>query len=416
MATSDQRRPPAASPAAGPAAGAAPAQAAAKPAGTSTLAVHAGRAESPAKPFGDPIYQVAAFTFPSVAASDATFAGSVPGHVYTRFGNPNTDALAQGVAALEGAPAGAAFASGMGAITCLILAAAGPGSHIVAQADVYGGTRHLLAGELGRLGFSTTFADGAEVPAFRAACRADTRIFLVETVSNPLLRVADIAGLAALAAERGAVLVVDNTFATPCLYQPLAEGAHAVAHSATKALGGHGDLTAGVIAGPVDLVGRAQKIGIGMGFSLDPFAAWLACRGIKTLALRVERSSANALHCAGFLAGHPAVAAVFYPGLRCHPEHERARRMFSGVFGSMLSFTLRGGLEAVERFVARARLIRFVPSLGDVATTVTHPASTSHRSIAPEERRRMGIEDGLLRLSLGIEDAHDILSDLDLAL
>lgn len=388
----------------------------AQAAGASTRAVHASRAEAPTAPFGDPIYQVAAFTFPSVAASDAVFGGSAPGHVYTRFGNPNTDGLARGVAALEAAPAGAAFASGMAAITCLILAACGPGDHVVAQADAYGGTRHLLADELSRLGIAASFADVPEVAAFAAACRPNTRLFLVETVSNPLLRVADIEGLAALAHERGARLLVDNTFTTPCLYQPLKAGADAVLHSATKYLGGHGDVTAGVAAGPDELIDRAKKIGIGLGLSLDAFSAWLACRGMKTLALRMERSSANAARCAAHLAAHPAVAQTFYPGLDRHPDHERARRMLGDTFGAMVSFTLRGGLAAVERFLAGARLIRFVPSLGDVSTTVTHPASTSHRALSAEERRRMGIDDGLLRLSVGIEDLSDILADLDAAL
>ena len=387
--------------------------------GLSTLSVHgAGTGDegpSPSTPTAPPIYQTSVYSFPDLASLDAVQDGTARGYMYGRYGLPNHTALERAVAALEGAEAAVACASGMGAIAAALLAALSGGGKVAAAREVYGGTYGLLE-ELGRFGVGTTWVDAGNIPEVEAALGEGCRLLLVETLSNPLVRVADLPALAAAAHRAGALLLVDNTFATPCLCRPLAHGADAVVHSATKFLGGHSDLTAGVLVGTASFIREARRVAMRFGPTLGPHDAWLAVRGMKTLSLRMARSCENALALATFLAGHPNVAAVHYPGLPSHPGHPLARRLLMGGFGGVLAFELRGGLEAADALVKALRLITLVPSLGGVATTLSHPVKTSHRDLSPAERERLGVRDGLLRLSVGIEDAADLTADLAEAL
>ncbi|MGH7394946.1 MAG: trans-sulfuration enzyme family protein [Candidatus Methylomirabilales bacterium] len=387
--------------------------------GLSTLSVHgAGTGDegpSPSTPTAPPIYQTSAYSFPDLASLDAVQDGTVQGYMYGRYGLPNHTALERAMAALEGAEAGLACASGMGAIAAALLAALSGGGKVAAARDVYGGTYGLLE-EFGRFGVRTTWVDAGNLAEVEAALQEGCRLLLVETLSNPLVRVADLPALAAAAHRAGALFLVDNTFATPCLCRPLGHGADAVVHSATKFLGGHGDLTAGVLVGTASFIREARRVAMRFGPTLGPHDAWLAVRGMKTLSLRMARTCENALALAAFLAGHPKVTAVHYPGLPSHPGNPLARRLLTGGFGGVLAFELRGGLAAADALVKALRLIRLVPSLGGVATTLSHPVKTSHRSLSPAERERLGVRDGLLRLSVGIEDAPDLTADLAQAL
>lgn len=368
------------------------------------------------RPLTPPIYQTSVFVFDDLDRVDAVWEGREPGFIYGRFGTPNHAELEETVARLEGAEAAVTAASGMGALTSLFLATLAPGDHLVAGRDLYGATAALLREELARAGVEVSLVDAADPDAVEAALTGRTRAIFAETVSNPLLRLADLPALAALAWGRGLQLLVDNTFASPALLRPLGLGATAVVHSATKYLAGHGDTTAGVVAGPRSLMERVRKVVIRMGLNLGPFDAWLTQRGLRTLALRMERQSANALALARFLEGRPEVARVFYLGLESHPQRALARRLFPDGAGGMVAFELRGGAEAVGVLMKGLRLIEFAPSFGDVATTWSYPARTSHRSLGPEERKALGIGDGLVRLSVGIEAVEDLTADLGGAL
>lgn len=383
--------------------------------GLSTLSVHgAGAAEErvfPSSPTAPPIHQTSVYTFPDLASLDAVQDGTAQGYIYARYGLPNHTALGRAVAALEGGEAALACASGMGAIAAALLAALSGRGKVAAAREVYGGTYGLLE-ELGRFGVQTTWVDAGNPAEVEAALKEGCRLLLVETISNPLVKVADLPALAAAAHRAGAFLLVDNTFATPCLCRPLRYGADAVVHSVTKFLGGHSDLTAGVLVGTASFIREARRVAMRFGPTLGPHDAWLAVRGMKTLSLRMARSCENALALAAFLAEHPKVAAVHYPGLPSDAGHPLARRLLAGGFGGMLAFELRGGLEAADALVKALRLIALVPSLGGVATTLSHPVKTSHRSLSVAERERLGVRDGLLRLSVGIEDAPDLTADL----
>ncbi|MBI2466898.1 MAG: aminotransferase class I/II-fold pyridoxal phosphate-dependent enzyme [Candidatus Rokubacteria bacterium] len=384
------------------------------------FATRAARAAAPppsaSRPLTPPIHLANVYVFDDLEQVDAVWEGRRAGYVYGRFGTPNHTILEQTLAGLEGAEAAVVTASGMGALTALFLAALRPGDHLVAGQDLYGTTTALLREEAPRWGLTVTFADATEAAAVEAALRPSTRAIFVEAVSNPLLRLADLSGLAELARGRGVALLVDATFASPALLRPIELGVTAVHHSATKYLGGHGDATAGVVAGSAGLVATARAQAVRLGLNLGPFDAWLVLRGVRTLALRMERHSANALGLARFLAGRREVRRVHYPGLADHPQHARARRLFRGGFGGMLSFELAGGAAAVERFFGALRLIEFAPSFGDVTTTWSYPARTSHRPLTAEEQAKVGIGPDLVRLSVGIEDVEDLREALAEAL
>ena len=368
------------------------------------------------RPLTPPIHLANVYVFDDLAEVDAVWEGQRPGYVYGRFGTPNHTMLEETLAGLEGAEAALVTASGMGALTAVLLAALRPGEHLVAGQDLYGSTTALLREQAARWGIAVSFADATEAAGVEAALTPATRAVFVEAVSNPLLRLADLPGLAEVARRHDLRLLVDATFASPALLRPLEHGATLVHHSATKYLSGHGDVTAGVLAGPSALIAAARAQAVRIGLNLGPFDAWLALRGVRTLALRMERHSANALALARFLAGRPEVRRVHYPGLPGHPQHGLARKLFTDGFGGMLAFELRGGAAAVERFFAALPLIEFAPSFGDVTTTWSYPARTSHRPLSAEEQAKLGIGPGLVRLSVGIEDVDDLREALETAL
>ncbi len=387
-----------------------------------TQAVHAGeRGPRPDfDPVSTPIHPSVGYLYDEMDDLDGVFAGERAGYVYSRYGSPTVTAFEQAVAVLEGAEDAVAFASGMAAIHAALLGTGlRSGAAVVSAADVYGATYSLLDKAFTAQGVRVRFVDITNLDQVAGAV-ADERpaALLCEIVSNPLLKVADVPALAEIAHAAGAVLLVDNTFASPYLFRPLDHGADYVLHSATKYLGGHGDVMAGVVACSAarghDLRER-QKL---LGANLGPQEAWLALRGLKTLPLRMRQHCANAQTVAEWLVGHPAIAHVNYPGLPDHPQHDLAARLFGGRgFGGMVSFDLRGAAQAqVFSFMEALELVLPATTLGDVYSLTLYPAHSSHRYVAPEVRAALGIGDGLVRLSVGIEDAGDIIADLAQAL
>jgi len=371
----------------------------------------------PTTPLVPPIYQTSVYRFSDLDQVDAVFSGQEEGFCYTRHGSPNSALLEALVARLEGAEAALACASGMAAVHAALWAVApGKGHHILVADQIYGGTRALIDRDLRIQGVEVTYFDASHPEGIRDLARPETRLVYAETISNPLMRVTDVARLAQEAGAVGTLLYLDNTFATPWLCRPLAAGCDVVIHSATKFLGGHGDIVAGVVAGPADLIRRARDFSIRAGATLDPFAAWLAVRGIRTLGVRLARQTSTALRLARALEGAPGVVRVNYPGLPSHPDHATARSQFDARFGPMLSLELEGGRPAAAAFVQALGLIQFAPSLGDVGTTVSYPAATSHRNLTPEQRAALGVGEGLIRVSTGLEDAVDLEKDLMQAL
>jgi cystathionine beta-lyase/cystathionine gamma-synthase len=385
-----------------------------RPVDPATLCAHAREKAVPGPPpLTAPIYQAAVWRLESIEQVEALNTSAEPGYIYTRDGNPNHTALEELIAGLERAPAALVTASGMGAIAVALLGLVEAGGHVVAGHTLYGATTRLLEQELERFGVSVSFVPSDRLEAVHAAVRPETRALVVETLGNPLLELADVPALAEVAGAAGSALVVDNTFATPCLTRPLELGADVVVHSLTKFIGGHSDLTLGALAGPEAFIAQARARASTWGLCANPFDAWLALRGAATLPLRVERASASAHRIAAWLDTHPGVRGVNYPGLPSHPQHARCRELLASG-GTMLSFELADGA-AAERFMRRLRLVAFAPSLGDVATTVSYPAKTSHRSLSPQRRAALGITDGLIRLSVGIDAAEDVIADLEQA-
>jgi cystathionine beta-lyase/cystathionine gamma-synthase len=387
-----------------------------------TEAVHAGeRAPRPTfTPVATPIYPSVSYVYDDIETLDAIFGGTEHGPVYTRYGNPTNEALEAAVAALEGAEAALSFSSGMAAIhAALLVAGAHAGCTVVAAQDVYGATYALLGKLMAQQGVTTRFVDASDEQAVAAAI-AETRpsVVVAETISNPLLKLADVPRLANLAHAVGASLIVDNTFATPYLHRPIEHGADFVVHSATKYLGGHGDVLGGVVACNAE---RRQALFETIkltGGNLGPQEAWLVLRGLKTLPLRIARQCANAQQVAEWLIGHPQVGHVNYPGLPGHPQHALAARLLEhDAFGAMVSFDIQPAERAVAfRFFNALKLVLPATTLGDVYSLTLYPAGTSHRALDPQTRRQIGIGDGLVRLSIGIEDPADIIADLDQAL
>ena len=378
-----------------------------------TLVARGGRdVPSASRPLTPPIYQTNVYVFEDMDTVESVWEHKSPGFVYGRYGTANHTMLEELVAALEGAEAGVACASGMGATTAVVLAMFEAGDHLVAARDLYGSTKAFLGDEARRLGIETEFVDGTDPARILGALRPRTRAVFVEALSNPLLRLVDLPALAPELSRRGVELIVDSSLASPAVFRPIVHGATVVVHSLTKFISGHGDVTGGIVLGRAETVGRVRNAMIRAGANLGPFDAWLATRGARTLAVRLERQCASALTLAGFLEGHAAVARVHYPGLPSHPQHALAKRLMPRLHGAMLSFDLRGGAVAVERFMARTRLLEFAPSFGDVATTWTYPARTSHRRVAEEEQAAMGIGPGLIRVSVGLEDPDDLIADL----
>ena len=336
---------------------------------------------------------------------------------YARLSNtPNHLALHEKLAALEGAEAALATSSGMSAISTALLSVLGAGDHLLAQDTLYGGTHDLMTRDLPRLGIEVTFLDPQAPRSWEAQLRRNTRAVYFETLTNPLLQVADLDAAAEFARARGLVSLIDNTFATPLGFQPLAHGFDLSLHSATKYLNGHSDLIAGTAMGSAARIEAVKHKLDHLGGSLDPHACFLLHRGLKTLALRFRQQSETALRVARFLAEQSAVARVNHPGLPSHPQYDRARRLFPSGMGGMLSFELRGGPEAAEALLQRVRIPLHAPSLGGPETLLTRPAATSHSGLSPEARRALGISDGLLRMSVGLESADDLVEDFAQAL
>lgn len=345
---------------------------------------------------------------------DAFYNGEAAGYFYARDGHPNATQLAAKLAELEGAEAGLVCASGMGAESALFLALLDSGGHVAVSTGVYGRTGTLVASELSRFGVAHSLFDATRPETLADVLRPETRVVFAETISNPLVRVADVEGLAAVARRAGAVLAIDHTFA-PLLCRPIELGAQAVTHSVTKLIGGHSDLTLGLLAGSRDLIARASSVASTFGLTGNPFESWLALRGVATLGVRSARACANALELAGRLAAHARVRAVHYPGLPTHPDHDRARRLLQGGFGTIAAIDLGGRAEA-DAFIRSLRHIPFAPSLGDAATTLSHPATTSHRGLTSGQRAQLGISPGLIRLSIGLEHPDDLWSEVEQAL
>jgi cystathionine beta-lyase/cystathionine gamma-synthase len=354
-------------------------------------------------PLVAPLYQSAVYTLPDLDALDRIMTNESPGFIYARDSHPNARLLADHLSVMESAEWGLATSSGMSALSAILLATLQQGGRVVASNRLYGRTSQLLHQELLRFGVQTTFADTNDLRQVESALGQPARLLLVETISNPLLRVADLADLSRLAHTAGALLVVDNTFATPVLNRPLEWGADLVMESLTKMIGGHSDVTLGLVCGRGDLLPELAQVSSIWGLSANPFDCWLADRGLATLVLRMRAASANALALAEWLAEQPGVARVLYPGRPDHPDHELAKRLLDGDYGNMLCFDLAGGREAVNRFMHQARGIPFSPSLGHTTTTCSHPATTSHRYVSPAEKARQGITEGLIRLSVGVE-------------
>lgn len=373
--------------------------------GPSTIAIHGGKPHRGADwtPAVTPIYQSATFRNP--LGSDAEV-------LYTRYGNnPNQVELASRYAALEGAEDALFLASGMAATALAHLAVLRPGDHLLAARWIYGGTRVLFDTEFARFGIEVSYVDPDQPREWRKAIRPNTRAIFVEALTNPLMRVVDVPAIAKITREHGLALLVDATFCSPVMFRPLEHGADIVITSATKYLNGHSDIIAGAIAGTSAVIEEATRLMRLWGPAIDPHAAWLTERGLKTLALRVERHHANALAVAQWAAGRPEFSAVHHPGLVDHPDHELATRLFQG-YGGMVGLVLEGGTAAAQRFLSHLRLVTHAPSLAGVESLVSEPRLTSHKALGAAERAALGIPDGFLRLSCGCEDTDDLLADL----
>jgi methionine-gamma-lyase len=382
-----------------------------------TKAVHAGDDRS--KHYGAlsvPIYHASVYAFTDADEGAAIHNEQKDGYYYGRLDNPTQRALETAVAELENAEAALALASGMAAVSAAVFTLVKTGDHIVAPASGYSTTANFLHHIGERFGIETTFVDAADAESYRAAVRPNTRLFWIETPSNPLVRITDIEAVVAIAKENAITTVADNTFATPFNQRPCELGVDAVIHSATKYLGGHSDLTAGVLVGTSEIV-EAARHGANKfyGGNIAPQVAWLVMRGIKTLALRMERHNTNAYAIADMLLGHPKVAGVYYPGLASHHNHEIAARQMPGGFGGMIGLDV-GSVEAGKLFANSVRLCTLATSLGGVETILQHSASMTHSTLSPEERRMAGITDGLIRLSVGVEDVDDLIADIGQAL
>jgi O-succinylhomoserine sulfhydrylase len=378
-----------------------------------TLAVRAGTARSQFNEHSEALYLTSSFVFDNAAQAAARFQGSEPGNIYSRFTNPTVTAFQDRLAALEGAEACVATASGMSAILATAMALLKSGEHIVSSSGVFGATVQLFSNLLSKFGVETSYVDEPAPAAWQAALRKNTRMLYVETPSNPLTEVFDIRALADLARGAGAVLVVDNCFCSPVLQRPIELGADLVVHSATKYLDGQGRVLGGAILGRRELVmdgiyGFLRTAGP----SLSPFNAWVLLKGLETLRIRMEAQSQSALELARWLESHPRVGKVFYPGLASHPQHRlAAKQQRSG--GAVVSFEVEGGREAAWKVVDSTRLISITANLGDTKTTITHPATTTHGRISAEARARAGVTEGLLRIAVGLESTRDLRADLE---
>ncbi len=384
--------------------------------GINSKLIHAGYKADATGSVNVPIYQTSTFAFRNAAHGAALFAGEEDGFIYTRIGNPTIRALEDSVAELENGCGGIATSSGMGAVCTVYLALLESGTHMVSTASVYGPSRGLMEKDFSRFGVQSSYVDTCDVMQVEKALRSNTKVVYLETPANPTMQVTDIEKVSALAHAHGCLVVVDNTFASPYLQRPLDLGADVVLHSVTKFINGHADVVGGIIvAKDEDIYKRLRKTMINSGCNMDPHQAFLVLRGLKTLGVRIERAQQSAIQIARWLETQPEVKAVRYIGLESHPQHELCKRQMSG-FGSMISFELEGGMEAGQRLMDHVRVATLAVSLGGVETLIEHPASMTHASISPEDRRLAGYSDGLVRYSVGLEDVNDLIADLRQAL
>ncbi|GAA6210110.1 methionine gamma-lyase [Cognatishimia sp. WU-CL00825] len=384
----------------------------------STRAIHFGYdPQANQGALAPPLHMTSTFLFETAEAGGEMFAGERAGHFYTRISNPTNDLLEQRIASLEGAEAGLALASGMGAISSTLWTLLSPGDELIVDKTLYGCTFSFMQHGLQKFGIKITPIDLTEATNLESVISDRCKVVYFETPANPNMRLVDIAAVSAIAKRHAATVVVDNTYATPYLTRPIAFGADIVLHSATKYLGGHGDLVAGLVVGRADMVQEIRLFGMKdmTGAVISPFNAMLVLRGIKTLALRMERHCQSALHVAQALEAHHSVEKVYFPGLESFEQHDLARRQMSD-FGGMIAFELSGGLDAGRTMMNRLNMIGRAVSLGDAETLIQHPASMTHSTYTPEERAEHGISDGLIRLSVGLEGLGDILADLENAL
>jgi O-succinylhomoserine sulfhydrylase len=380
--------------------------------GFDTLAVRSGQLRTAELEHSEAIFATSSFVFENAAQAAARFAGDEPGNIYSRFTNPTVHAFERRLAAMEGGEACVATASGMAAIMSLCVALLKAGDHIVSSRSVFGTTTTLFDKYLPRFGIDTSFVGMNDLQGWKQAIRDNTRLLFLETPSNPLTEVADIRALADMAHDNGCLLVVDNCFCTPALQRPLDFGADLVVHSATKYLDGQGRIVGGAVVGPQQLVAEdVFSVIRTTGPSLSPFNAWVALKGLETLSLRMKTHSQQALQLANYLVQHPAVEQVYYPGLESHPQHRLAQSQQQD-FGGVVSFIVKGGRSSAWRVIDATEMLSITANLGDVKTTITHPATTTHGRVSDELKQQVGITEGLIRVAVGLENIEDIVTDL----
>lgn len=381
--------------------------------GFNTRAIRTGHLRTNEGEQGEPIFPTSSFVFESAAQAAARFAGDEPGNIYSRFTNPTVRCFEQRLASLEGGDSAVATASGMSAILATCMGLLKAGDHIVSSRSIFGTTVVLFNNFMKKFGVDTSFVRLSDLNAWEAAIRPETRLLFLETPSNPLSELVDIEALARLAHDKGCLLVVDNCFCTPAQQQPLALGADIVVHSATKYLDGQGRCIGGAVVGSQELVGKEVFSFLrSAGPTMSPFNAWVFLKGLETLSLRMKAHSENALQVARWLESRSEVVRVNYSGLESHPQHELARRQQTG-YGGVLSFEIAGGRDRAWRFVDATRMVSITANLGDAKTTLTHPATTTHGRLSPEEKAEAGITEGLLRVAVGLEEVDDIITDLE---
>lgn len=387
-----------------------------KNSGFNTKLIHAGAFDDPMGSATVPIYQTSTFQFKNAQHGADCFSGKSDGYIYTRIGNPTIKALEDNIAALENGFGGIATSSGMGAVTAVYFALLGQGSHMVSTASVYGPSRGLMEQDFSRFGVASDYVNTSDIKQIKAAIKPNTKVLYIETPSNPTMELTDIKAAVKVAHEHGIIVAVDNTFSSPYLQKPLDLGADIVLHSVTKFINGHADIVGGIIVTKTEeLYKKVRHAMIYMGSNMDPHQAFMVVRGVKTLAIRIERAQESATKIAQHLENHPKVAWVKYPGLVSHPQHDLAKEQMSG-FGSMISFGVKGGLKAGRVLMDNVHLAILAVSLGGVETLIQHPASMTHAAVSHEDKLAAGITDDLVRFSVGIEDVEDIIADLDQAL
>ncbi len=381
-----------------------------------TPAVRSGHRRTAENEHAEPIFATSSFVFDNAAQAAARFSGDEPGNIYARFTNPTVQNFEKRLAALEGGESCVATASGMAAITAICIGLLSSGDHLVSSRSIFGTTTVLFDRYLPRFGIETSFVNLTDLNAWKAALRPNTRLLFVETPSNPLTEIVDIAALADLAHDHGCLLVVDNCFCTPALQKPLQLGADLIVHSATKYLDGQGRIIGGAVVGGQQLVGE-EIFGVirSTGPSMSPFNAWVALKGLETLSLRMKAHSENALLLARYLSDHSQVETIYHSGLASHPQHELAKQQQSG-FGGVVSFVVRGGRDKAWRVIDKINMLSITANLGDVKSTITHPATTTHGRLSDQQKEQTGISEGLIRVAVGLESIDDIIADLGQAL